>query len=151
MLWPLVRLVEGIPWQEEQMRYRGSEQWYADVESAKAKWVVKREEAMIVYDGPKVYGTVRYTEAEAGTGSRYAVCVTPLPPGANEGGPVLVTVIQPWQDCWALQPTGFLAQSYVEEHLSAGRYLDDRLHGGDMAALLLTVAHALGREPGWLA
>lgn len=86
--------------------------------------------------------------AEAGTGSRYSVVVTPLDKDSRdrEGGPVVVTVLSPWTDAKVMQADGVVAASYVAEHLTAGRWRDDRLHAGDLAALTLTVAHALGRD-----
>lgn len=122
------------------MTYYGSEQWDKDVLEAMQKF-------RLVHDsGPDLLR--RYVSAEAGTGSRYAVVATRLPdPGPlMEGGPMVVTVLSPWQDAWAMADSGELHSSYVAEHLTAGRYRDQRLHGGDLAALTLTIAHALRRE-----
>ena len=126
------------------MTYFRSEQWYADAATAREKFVVVREEVW-----PGTPPRCSFVEAEADTGSRYTVVVTPLGPEAamSCGGPRLVTVVQPWQDCWALQIGGSLHESYVAEHLSGGRFRAGTLHGGDLMALTLTVAHALGREP----
>lgn len=92
-------------------------------------------------------GGIRWVEAEARTGSRYVVCVTPLPDlvQKREGGKVLVSVVWPWQDCKVMQSDSYLDVSYVAEHLTDGRNFDRRLNGGDLAALTMTVRHALGR------
>lgn len=129
------------------MTYFRSEQWYKDAAEAKEKFKVVRSEGW-PEDGVRENRHVRFVEAEAGTGSRYVVVATPLGPigQGSCGGPVLVTVLWPWQDCWALQPDGTLHESYVAEHLTDGRYREGRLHGGDLMALTMTVAHALGRE-----
>lgn len=99
---------------------------------------------------------VRYVEAEADTGTRYVVTATRLPVGHREGGDVLVTVLWPWQDAHTMSAdTGkHTAESYVAEHLCDGRGRGDDRPGGlggrtlppeDLAALTLTVQHALGR------
>lgn len=87
----------------------------------------------------------RHVEAEADTGSRYVVVATRLGIGGRrEGGDVLVTVLWPWQDAWPLSAGGYLDDSYIAEHLCGGR--GRNLNGGDLAALSLTIRHALGRE-----
>lgn len=99
---------------------------------------------------------VRYVEAEAGTGTRYVVTATRLPVGHREGGPVLVTVLWPWQDAHTMADSGYLDERYVAEHLcdGRGRWADVRPGGTpdrplppeDLAALTLTVGRALGRS-----
>lgn len=127
--------------------YPGSANWFDDIAAAEAAWIVKAEQKQQVGDGDRRIVTVR---AEAGTGSNYLVVATPLGSlGEREtGGPVLITVINPWQDCWSLQddPHRTLALSYVAEHLTDGRWRSRRMHGGDVAALTLTIAHILGRK-----
>jgi hypothetical protein len=97
---------------------------------------------------------VRYVEAEADTGTRYVVVASYLPEGHREGGDVLVTVLHPWSDSHTMSPDPekYLAESYVAEHLCAGR---GRAHDGrlarvlspeDLAALTMTVRYALGRN-----
>jgi hypothetical protein len=90
----------------------------------------------------------RYGTASAGTGSRYAALVTRVHGdiASYEGGPVIVTVLAPWQDAWAVALDGWLDQSYVAEHLTAGRARAGRLHGGDLAALTQLLRILLGRE-----
>jgi hypothetical protein len=123
-------------------QYVGSDVWQTHVRDARSNWRVT------VDARSGIAGEVRYVEAEADTGSRYAVTVTRLPHAARrrEGGPVLVTVTAPWQDAWALQQSGDLHASYVAEHLSGDRWRNGSLNGGDLAALTLTVAYALGRN-----
>lgn len=120
--------------------------WQADQDAAEEKfrligdvsngWMAERGKPMS-----------RWVEAEADTGSRYAVMVTWLPEEVRrrEGGQVLVSVVWPWQDCKVMQDDGYLDQSYVAEHLTAGRAAEKRLHGGDLKALTMTIQHALGR------
>lgn len=127
------------------MTYRGSDAWKKDVADAAENWHrIYRDEAQDPH-GNMVSVAI---EAEAKTGSRYVVVCTALPRAAmlREGGPVLVTVLWPWQDAWTLQWEGDLHASYVAEHLTDGRWKADTLHGGDLAALTLTIADALGRE-----
>lgn len=90
---------------------------------------------------------VRYVEAESNTGSRYAVFVTRLTSVMRDraGGPLLVTVLWPWQDSWCLQESGVLTAEYVGEKLTCHRYKDRRVNAGDLTALTMTVAYALNR------
>lgn len=129
--------------------YKGSAMWAGDMAEAEASWRVVQETTTPVGSARGLLGEIRFVRADAATGSNYVVITTPLDPAANAetGGPVLVTVCSPWSDSWALQRDGVLAASYVAEHLCQGRLLQDSLNGGDLAALTLTVAHALGREP----
>lgn len=145
----------------EQALYIGSTTWLDDIRKARANFrvthLVRRPcpEVRPEFDDPRKSemseslpaAEIVEVNAEAGTGSRYFVVATPLSPLGRGvgGGPVLVTVLWPWQDSWCLQYGGTLALSYVAEHLTVGRYRTDRLHGGDAAALTLTVATALGR------
>lgn len=108
------------------------------VEQARAAWKVTQD---------WLSSQVRYVEAEADTGSRYTVTTTVLPAGAAllAGGPILVTVTAPWIAAYFLQSGGELHSSYVAEKFApAGR--DWPLHGGDLAALTLTIAYALDRD-----
>lgn len=81
---------------------------------------------------------VRYGEAEAGTGSRYAVAATWLPEDAarREGGSILVTVTAPWKAVMVVHEHMYLEASYAAEKLCAGR---DVTHGGDLTALILLI------------
>lgn len=131
--------------------YEGAER---DAANAEAKWTVIRQ----FQDGkagrtPNMAAEfvgewdTRYVEAEAGTGSRYVVVVTRLGMAQMvEGGPLLITVLWPWQDAWTMAEEGYLDQSYVLEHLTVGRGRDGRLHGGDLQALTMTIRHALSRS-----
>lgn len=98
----------------------------------------------IKLDDREEYNGPRYLLAEADTGWRYAIVITPLPSRAvkEEGGPMLVTVLSPWQDAWALQRTGYLSEKYVNEHLRGGY---DR-SPADIRALTLLVRAGLDRE-----
>jgi hypothetical protein len=88
---------------------------------------------------------VRYVEAEADTGTRYSVTTAKLPVGADRwaGAPVMVSVLSPWPGAYAMQPTGELHIGYVAEKFAPKR---EFVHGGDLAALTMTIAHALRRE-----
>lgn len=121
--------------------------WEADTASAIAEWVIVREETW-PEDRALPRRGVQFVETMSDTGSRYVVVATPLGPLGRSscGGPTLVTVYSPWRDCWALQDSGLLASSYVAEHLTTVSPSPSHIHGGDLAALTLTVAHALGRE-----
>lgn len=134
-------------------RYVGSDQWQEHVAKAIEHWHVIAQ----LQDGKAgPHGmaaefsddwTTRFVEAEAKTGSRYQVVATRLG-GAriHTGGPVLISVLQPWQAAYPLQEGGPLHSSYVAEHLTGGRGRWDP-HGGDLAALTYTIAHVLGRKP----
>lgn len=104
--------------------------------------------AVAEYDSPWPGRPVRYVEAEADTMSRYVVVATPLPTAAAaiESGPVLVTVVWPWQDSKVMQFDGMLHEGYVAEHLTDHRSADGRLSMADLMALTMTVRHALGRQ-----
>lgn len=93
--------------------------------------------------GPWVY---RYGTASAGTGSRYSVLVTRVhgDVASREGGPIIVTVLSPWQIAYPVADGGFLHRSYVQEKFLAGR----QVHGGDLAALTKLIGILLGREIG---
>ena len=124
----------------------GSPNWIHDRDEAESSWVVVREEASNVH--PDAEGRcVQFVEAEADTGSKYIVVATPLEVAgrAQLGGPVLVSVCSPWHDSYALQEHGLLTSSYVAEHFTAGRWRTGHLNGGDLAALTMTIDHALGR------
>lgn len=46
-------------------------------------------------------GSTVYVNAEAGTGFRYALLVSPIPAGVHEGGGThIVSVIAPWRTCY---------------------------------------------------
>lgn len=127
------------------MTYAGTDMWFSDIAEAREHWLVKDEDRVPLSDGREIV-TIR---AEADTGSNYLVVITPLGVVGrmNAGGPVIVTVCQPWQDAWALQTDGPLTASYIGEHLCGGRARIDHLNGGDLAALTLTIAYALDRKP----
>lgn len=95
--------------------------------------------------GPWVY---RYGTASAATGSRYSVLVTRVHAdvAAREGGPLIISVLSPWCDSYALAEQGYLDRSYVAEKLTGGRARDGRLHGGDLGALTHLIGILLGRE-----
>lgn len=90
-------------------------------------------------------GEVRYVEAEADTGTRYAVAMALLPVGAYSfaGAPLMVSVLSPWRVAYPMQAVGELHIGYVAEKFAPR---DRTVNGGDLAALTLTIAHALGRE-----
>lgn len=109
-------------------------------------WVNKH--FIIKVDAGSKLTHIRYVTAEAGTGYKYALTVTPLPLAGQqgEGGPMLVTILRPWVDAWALQSSGYLTEGYVAEHLcgSPTRQVSD----GDLRAITLLVRHALNRPLG---
>jgi hypothetical protein len=112
-------------------------------EASTPEWV--DEHFTIKVDAPNRLTGVRYVSAEAHTGYRYALVVTRLPLAGErgEGGPLLVTVTSPWIDAWALQPSGYLSERYVAEHLcDAPRSHSD----ADVHAITLLVRHALDRH-----
>lgn len=90
----------------------------------------------------------RYGTASAGTGSRYSVLVTRVHAdvAAREGGPMIITVLSPWQDSYAIAEQGYLDRSYVAEKLTGGRAREGALHGGDLAAITHLIGILLGRE-----
>lgn len=96
-----------------------------------------------LHGGPWVY---RYGIASAGTGSRYAALATKVHAdvASREGGPVILTVLSPWQDSHAVAVNGWLDESYVAEHLTAGRGRAGRLHADDLAALTMLLRILLG-------
>lgn len=86
-----------------------------------------------------------YVSSEAGTGSRYAVTVTKLPDDAasREGGRFLISVLAPWQTCYPIAVLDEMHESYIlEKLLRPGKDLGD-VHGGDAAAIVLTVNEAI--------
>lgn len=134
--------------------------WQADQDAAEEKYRIvgawengfpmQHDEKTVDWNVPEwPLRQSRQVEAEAGTGSRYVVVVTRLGAGgAREGGPMLVSVVWPWQDCKVMQADGWLDQSYVAEHLTDGRASERRLHGGDLWALTQTIRIALRRVDG---
>lgn len=123
--------------------YIGSTSWDDDSKDAEKSWVLVHAETNCDLGGREI----RYVEAEADTGSRYVVVVTPLGPAGRVGlgGPALVTVCHPWTDAWALQTSGLLTSKYVAEHFTGGRWQSGKINGGDVAALTKTIAHAMSR------
>lgn len=128
--------------------YVGSEEWRTALTKAVENWTVigLLEDAQPVREFVDGQWSTRLVAAEAKTGSRYEVIATWLGADAANylGGPLLVTVMWPWQDAWCLQTDGYLHTRYVVEHFCGGRS-GNRLHAGDLAALTLTIAYALGR------
>lgn len=107
------------------------------------EWV--DEHFVIKIDAPNKLTGIRYVSAEADTGWRYSVVVTPLPLAGQgmEGGPMLVTVTSPWTDSHALQANGYLSERYVREHLCGSPF---RTTGDtDAHAMTLLVRFALNR------
>lgn len=84
---------------------------------------------------------IHHVIAEAGTSSRYSVVVTPLGHGGRHegGGSALVSVLSPWRSAYPFQFEDDVHWTYVTEKLAKRNP-----HGGDIAALTLTVARALG-------
>lgn len=83
-----------------------------------------------------------YLNAEAGTGSRYAVVITPVPnPGhSKEGGAHLISLLQPWQANMVFTVDGGeIHPDYVLEKLSPRDKAPGQMHGGDAAALVMAV------------
>lgn len=85
-----------------------------------------------------------YAEAEAGTGSRYAVVISKLPfaGAAREGGQHLISVLQPIQSNMAFTvfPGEEIHLDYLVEKLIA-RNRPSGMSGGDLAGIYLTVNH----------
>lgn len=98
-----------------------------------------------LHGGPWVW---RYGVATAGTGSSYRALATRIHAdvASREGGPIIVTVLSPWQDAHALAVDGWLGESYVAEHLTAGRARSGPMHAGDLTAVTMLVRILLGRE-----
>lgn len=129
-------------WQEDATKARENFRVIAQFQDGKASGPRNEYAAEFTDDW-----MVRHVEAEAKTGSRYVVVATRLGVGgAREGGPVLITVLWPWQDAWTLAEGGYLDESYVAEHLTDGRYAGRRLNAGDLVALTMAIRHVLGRE-----
>lgn len=120
--------------------YRGSELWKEELEWAQASWRVLCRE---------VFKGTTYVEADAQTGWRYVVVATPLGRAGqeNQNGEVLVTVLMPWTDAYVFSGQDPIRASYVGEKLTRHRWQTENLAAADLAALTLTVASALDREP----
>ena len=116
--------------------YFMSEAWRRDADDAEKAWNVT---AQAHRDG------IVFVDAEADTGSRYQVVVTPLPGDAVDytGGPLLVSVLQPWTAAYCVSTRGNLYESYVwEKFLREGKRAED-CHAGDLKAIELTINYAL--------
>ena len=117
------------------------EYWSETFKDAKGKWRAKSERS----------NEVTYAEAEAGTGSRYAVVVSTLGPEAQAtlGGSKLVSVMYPWK---AVYPVASGADGLHETYIYEKFGRDGRIpeFGGDAAALILTVRYALMVHDGQL-
>lgn len=87
-----------------------------------------------------------YVEAEAGTGSRYAVVISklPYPAVAREGGDHLVSVLQPIQSnmVFSTFPGEEIHLDYLVEKLIA-RNRPNGMSGGDIAGIWKTVNQAI--------
>lgn len=86
--------------------------------------------------------TAVYVNAEAGTGSRYTVVVSKLPLVAqqNEGGALLISLLQPRQASmvFTAYPGEVIHGDYVVEKLCK-----ELQYGGDRAGVVLAVNEAL--------
>lgn len=94
-----------------------------------------------------------YVNAEAGTGSRYSVVVSKMPPlGAEkEGAGWLVSVLQPWQTCYPVSFLDPLHLDYVLEKFCRPGADARLIHGGDARAMQATINMALGKFEEWTA
>lgn len=92
-----------------------------------------------------------YVNAEAKTGSRYAVVVSelPIPAVSAEGGQWLVTVVQPWQAAYPVGSLEPIDLSYVLEKFCRQGSRPELVHGGDAKALQLTINFALQKFTEW--
>lgn len=126
------------------------EQWQADYSKAEAAWSVSA-----YGDGQTEGIPIVVVEAEAQTGSKYVVVVTPLPLGwqGSLGGDVLVSVLQPWQTAGVYSAgTSDVTGTFREMHVSyvAEKFLRpgaawSLVHGGDVAAITKTINAAMAR------
>lgn len=86
-----------------------------------------------------------YVAASNGTGSKYQVVAAFMPgeSAGQVGGEILISVVQPWQTCYAVSTDGDLDISYVaEKFLRPGRQMPD-VHGGDLQGIYATVNAAI--------
>lgn len=90
-----------------------------------------------------------YVNAEAGTGSRYAVQVSLCPGREREGGMFLIAVIQPWQATYVVADLDPLHIDYVVEKLRNPAAASHRIHQGDAVAIHRTVNYALSKYREW--
>lgn len=120
-----------------EQRYYGSAEFREAAANAVDNWRVHQ-----FIDGPG--GTFRIVGAEAATGTRYVVTVTDLGENGHliDGGRLCVAVTEPWQTSAMMSP-GYTTAEYIAEKLvPRQKYREDRLHGGDWAALMLTIGDA---------
>jgi hypothetical protein len=91
---------------------------------------------------------IAYVDVEVGNASRIVVVATPLPSGTHEGGPVLVTLLWPFQTAKVMQWNGDLHASYVAEHFAnpVRRASQTPWHPGDLYGVTRAIRIALGRE-----
>lgn len=95
--------------------------------------------------GVERFGSQVLVSAAAGTGSRIVVHAVQLGPEAASvaGGPVLVSVLYPWQACYPVTvPSAGLVDWYVCEKFAGHIRARDR-NGGDMAGVTLAIRKAL--------
>jgi hypothetical protein len=103
------------------------------------------KDAELKYKVTEIGGSAKgvYVSAEAGTGSRYAVVVSPMPhPGGDrEGGQHLISLLQPWQGnmVFTAYPGEEIDPSYVMEKLVPRERSVATVHGGDAAGIVITV------------
>lgn len=123
--------------------YKGSDAWFEHADEADDRWHNTGTVTQDVGQDPLDERRIVHVTAEAGTGSRYSVVVTPLAGGSiyEGGGEVLVSVLSPWRTCYPMQRDGDVHWRYIEE-----KFLPrSECHGGDLAALTRTIARALDR------
>lgn len=119
-------------------RYTGSARWLSDAADAAEHFEVLHHEHS---DDERVH----YVQAQARTGSRYAVVAARLPAVAAfiEGGGMLVSVLSPFTSTYPLDEFGSLLHwAYVLEKFCPQTR---EIHGGDLAALTIAIALATGR------
>ena len=92
--------------------------------------------------GPWVW---RYGVASAGTGAKYEALVTKIHAdvASRLGGPIVVTLLSPWQVAYPFADEGYLDESYVLEKLFQSR--NRTVHSDDLAAITRLVRILLGR------
>lgn len=108
----------------------------------------KAAENWTVTDGGASLESV-YVNAEARTGSRYAVQVSLCPGHVREGGAYLISVIQPWRATYVVADLYAMHLDYVIEKLRNPAAAGHAIHQGDAVAIHQTVNYALAMYEGW--
>lgn len=86
-------------------------------------------------------GVVQYLHAEAGTGSKYELATYLVQSDwrDKDASTMFLAVSQPWERVWTTGRGDWAFPNYVAEHWGPPRRSISDIHGGDLAAVVMSI------------